>query len=106
MKHQRKNFIASLVLSLGTFLFPGQSLSAQAGNTNSAWLTLTVSNQVASLTIYDPTTNAGKIHDVFVSTNLTAPGNWVWVTRCSLGQTNLTVTNCPRFQGFFQLGLT
>lgn len=88
------------------FILPDLLLSAQPANTNGAWLQIAATNQAFILTIADSTTNAGAIHDVFVSIDLGASGGWNWLARCAPGQTNLTVTNCPPDSGFFQLGTT
>ena len=105
MKRPRKLLAVCLVTVVGNLAAASQPLFAQAGNTNFPWLQITLTNEAVALAIYDPTTNASGIHDVFLSTNLTQADGWNWFARCAPGQTNLMVTNCPPDQGFFQLGI-
>ncbi|MGB7748594.1 MAG: nidogen-like domain-containing protein [Verrucomicrobiia bacterium] len=95
-----------LFIAAGILATTSRALSASVGNTNSSWLEITLTNEAVALAIYDPTTNASGIHDVFLSTNLMMPDGWSWLARSAPGQTNLMVTNCPPAQGFFQLGIT
>jgi hypothetical protein len=107
MKRPRKFLGVGLFIAAGILATTSRSWSAPpVGNTNSAWLQITLTNQAVALTVYDPTTNASGIHDVFFSTNLMTPDGWTWLARCAPGQTDLVVTNCPPAQGFFQLGIT
>ncbi len=106
MKGPRKVPAICLLMTLGIFVMSSRSLSALVGNTNNPWLVIGWTNAAAALTICDPTTNAGCIHDVFFATNLEQPDGWAWLARCAPGQTNLVVTNIPPGLGFFQLGIT
>jgi hypothetical protein len=106
MKHPRSFWGVCQGTALGILVAFSRSSSAQVGNTNSPWLAITLTNQAVALTIYDPTTNASSIHDVFLSTNLMMPEGWTWLARCAPGQMNLVVTNYPPVLGFFQLGVT
>lgn len=106
MKLRRKFFIVWLVISVELLAASHRLFSAQAGDTNSPWLQIILTNGVVVLNVGDLTTNAGGIHDVFLTTNLMVPGGWMWLARCGPGQTTLVMTNCPPDQAFFQLAVT
>ncbi len=82
--------------------------------TNFLWLEITgQTNAISSLVIHVPwnVTDTNLMFDVFVTTNLspTGPGlnwtNWLYVTRCAPGQTNLFVSPLPGLPVcFFRLG--
>jgi hypothetical protein len=88
--------------------------SAVSFSTNDLWLQIVgQNNSVSSLVIHTPwnVTGSNFLFDVFATTNLlpNVPGlngtNWMFVTRSSLGQTNLFVSPAPGAPVcFFRLG--
>jgi hypothetical protein len=78
-------------------------LRAQIFDTNDLWLKIALTNNTAAFTVYAPATNVEGVYDLYFKTNFTDNQDWTWLARCASGQTNLTVSNLPPGQGFFQL---
>ena len=82
------------------------NLQPQLFTTNDLWLQIIqMSNATAGLVINSPWNVTDGVYDLFATTHL-APSAWQWVTRCTPGQTNLTVTGLTSPREFFILGLT
>jgi hypothetical protein len=88
---------------VGAGITCNQALRAQGFDTNNLWLEIALTNGTAAFTVYAPATNENGVYDLYFKTNLTYDQNWTWLSRCASGQTNLTVSNLPPGQGFFQL---
>jgi hypothetical protein len=75
--------------------------------TNNLWLeitrkTNTQTGLTAYLTIHKPWNDTNLFHDLYFTTNLTAPNQWGFVMRCPY--TNAVVTDLTSPVGFFRLG--
>jgi hypothetical protein len=69
------------------------------------WLEIIAfTNHTAALVIHPPSTETNVVHDLFYTTNLTAPINWHFVERAT--KTNVLVPDLCDQQGFFRLGRT
>jgi len=74
-------------------------------STNDLWLEIiTFTNHTAALVIHPPWNETNMVHDLFYTTNLTAPINWRFVMRATT--TNVLVPDLCDQQGFFRLGRT
>jgi Nidogen-like len=103
VKCAREVFILLSVLAVGVGITCNQALRAQVFDTNDLWLKMALTNNTAAFTICAPATNANGVFDLYFKTNLANNQDWTWLSRCASGQTNLTVSNLPPGQDFFQL---
>ena len=67
---------------------------------------ITLTNNIATITVYAPATNANGVFDLYFETDLAVPLGWTWLQRGAPGQTNLVVSNLPPARCFFTLGVT
>jgi hypothetical protein len=103
VKYSRDVFTPFLVLALGIGIACSGVLRAQNGDSNGTWLEISLTNNVAALTIHAPATNTNGVYDLFFKTNLITSQDWTWLLRSTPGQTNLAVSNLPPLQGYFRL---
>jgi hypothetical protein len=103
VKYSREVFILLSVLAVGVGINCNLALRAQIFGTNDLGLEIALTNNTAAFTVYAPATNANGVYDLYFKTNLIASQDWTWLSRYASGQTNLTVSNLPPEQGFFQL---
>lgn len=89
----------------------GPNSPAYNYGTNDLWLEITgKTNTSGYFVIHEPATATGGLYDLFSTTNLSPSvsglnlTNWLWMTRTSSGQTNLTITGLTADQDYFQLG--
>jgi hypothetical protein len=90
-------------LAVGVGIGCNLTLRAQIFDTNDLWLVIALTNNTAAFTVYAPATITNGVYDLYFKTNLVDLQDWTWLSRCASGQTNLTVSNLPPGQGFFQL---
>ena len=91
---------------------PGSWHGLQPGFAGLRWrfkqsgLKIKLTNNIATITVYAPATNANGVFDLYFETDLAVPLGWTWLQRGAPGQTNLVVSNLPPARCFFTLGVT